>query len=169
MSTEPSKEAKAKAGRLARARWRKAQSDQESMNAVLSQAAVEKCRELIPPRWPVGKGPIMLSYATAVSPTWLLGLSAAAHGLPLAIAGLGMPGWYWWEGGRKQLPGSRRSLQVLDAVSPDVPIMLTDHGDIGAMPSLSIYPCVPCARSRHRRPHPLTPHLPLCEMCAQLS
>eukprot|EP00966_Prymnesium_polylepis_P303667 7014695-Prymnesium_polylepis.1 len=101
----------------------------------LSRAAVAACaraarRQGWPPQPEAPGGaqpPVLLSYATNVASHWLLGLSAAAHGLPLAVAGLGMPGWPWWEGGRKQLPGSRRALQVLDALVPRSPILLTDH------------------------------------------
>ena len=117
---------------LERARWHKALREQEVMGS-LGEGDMSRYRKLLRSHgWSAGDGPVMLSYATTVSATWLLGLSAAAHGLPLAVAGIGMPGWYWWEGGRKQIPGSHRALQVLDAVlAPNTPVMLTDHGDIG--------------------------------------
>ena len=74
--------------------------------------------------------PVMLSYSTAPSSHWLLGLSAARHGAPLVVAGLGRSKWPWHAGGRKKLPGSRRALQLISAVRPSARVLSTDTGDL---------------------------------------
>ena len=97
----------------------------------LSEATLKQCREEIEPIWLGGKHrPAMLSYATQVSSHWRLGLSAAKHGFPLVLAGLGMPQWKWYQGGRKKLPGSRRALQLIHQIWPEQPVLSSDTGDL---------------------------------------
>ena len=73
-------------------------------------------------------GPIVLTYSTGVPEQWLLGLSAAAHGLPLVLVGLGRRGWSWWSPVGK-LPGTARALQLMHALTPSAPIVFADGGD----------------------------------------
>ena len=49
-----------------------------------------------------------LTDASALSP-WVLGLSAAAHGVPLVVAGNGMR----WGGAGVKLPAAQRAAQLL--------------------------------------------------------
>ena len=97
----------------------------------LSDATLAKCRNALAPHW-LGsvERPAMLTYSTSVPSTWLLGLSAARLGLPLVVAGLGMPRWPWYQGGRKKLPGSRRALQIIQQLSPEQPVIFSDTGDL---------------------------------------
>lgn len=78
---------------------------------------------------PIGGGPILLAYATGVSQNWLLARSAALHGVPLVLAGLGRRGWQWYQGGGGKLLGTARALQLLEVMAPDVPIVFADGGD----------------------------------------
>lgn len=105
---------------------------QEPANGLdpLDASQLAACRAALEPHWLPGKGPVMLSYATSVSTNWMLGLSAARHGLPLVLAGLNQPRWPWWQGGRKKLPGSRRALQVIHEMAPDRPVISSDTGDL---------------------------------------
>lgn len=105
------------------------QEPANGLNA-LDASQLASCRAALEPHWLPGQGPVMLSYATSVSTSWMLGLSAARHGLPLVLAGLNQPRWPWWQGGRKKLPGSRRALQVIHALSPDRPVISSDTGDL---------------------------------------
>ena len=61
-----------------------------------------------------------------------LGLSAAAHGVPLVVAGLGLPSWPWWMGASPmKLPGSRRALQVIAALTGgESPVAFADSSDV---------------------------------------
>ena len=69
--------------------------------APLTEAELATCASIIKAsNWRAdGGGPVVLSYATQISEKWLLGLSAAMHGSPIVLAGLGRRGWQWWEGG----------------------------------------------------------------------
>ena len=62
--------------------------------------------------------PIILAVATSVDENWPLGLSAALHGLPLAVVGLGQPGWSWTTGNAGKLPLLRAALQQLHKLAP---------------------------------------------------
>ena len=53
----------------------------------------------------------LLTYATDVPPHWLLGRSAALHGVPLVLAGLGRR----WAGVGVKAPAARRAVQLLSA------------------------------------------------------
>ena len=87
-----------------------------------------------------GDGPVLLSYATGqydeatgrsfMPSAWHFGLSAALHKVPIAIVGVGNPGWGWWEGGLPKLAGLRRAAQVLREVAPAASLMMTDSSDV---------------------------------------
>ena len=97
----------------------------------LTDATLAQCGNALAPLWRGGVDkPAMLSYSTSVSSHWQLGLSAARHGLPIVLAGLGMPRWPWYQGGRKKLPGSRRALQLIQQLSPGQPVISSDTGDL---------------------------------------
>ena len=97
----------------------------------LSDSQLTQCGNALRPHW-LGtvERPAMLSYATQVSSHWQLGLSAARHGMPLVLAGLGQPRWPWYQGGRKKLPGSRRALQISHQLWPQQPVISSDTGDL---------------------------------------
>ena len=109
---------------------------QEPANGLhpLTAAQLDGCKAALAPHWShysSRDGPVMLSYATSVPSGWMLGLSAAVHGLPIVLAGLNQPRWPWWHGGRKKLPGSRRALQIIEAIGgPDRPVISSDTGDL---------------------------------------
>lgn len=74
-------------------------------------------------------GPVaILTYLTdgaALSP-WLLGLSAAARGVPLVVAGNGRR----WAGAAIKLPAARRAVQALAAhAPPDIAVIFADGAD----------------------------------------
>ena len=48
-----------------------------------------------------------------------------------------MPRWPWWQGGRKKLPGSRRALQLIQALEPQATVISSDTGDLLIGNSLS--------------------------------
>jgi len=110
--------------RRAAKRW---QSSQE----LLGEGTATHCSQVLrESSWGAGSsGPVILTYATGVPHNWMLGLTAAQHGLPIAIAGHGFPPWNWWEKNRKKLPGSMRAAQVLAESAPGVPIALVDASD----------------------------------------
>lgn len=103
--------------------------------AYLSSVELDECLRSIP-RWSSHvkmlppTSPIILTYSTRVpAAPWLLGLSAAAHGLPLVVAGLGAPGWAWYEGGSQVIIGTRRAAQLLYHLAPEAAVVATDSGD----------------------------------------
>ena len=72
-----------------------------------------------------------MTYATSISPDWLLGLSAARHNVPLVLVGPAMPAWKWYEGGAtRKVPGTLRALQVLNEVIPKAAVALVDSSDL---------------------------------------
>ena len=110
--------------------------------APLKSAELDQCRQ-VARRWLHGidhsghratsidtaSVPIILTYASKIAPDrWLLGLSAAAKGVPLVLAGLGRPGFGWTDPAMK-LPGARRGAQLLSTIMPAAPIIFTDGGD----------------------------------------
>ena len=108
---------------------------------------VERCRLAIAGRWsPLQTSPVvLLAYASSITTSpWLLGVSAALHGLPLAVVGLGATGgWHWAHGGTPKLAGSLRAVQLLDALartSWKTPVALLDAFDtfIANAPSQSL-------------------------------
>jgi len=74
-------------------------------------------------------GPIILAVATSVDENWPLGLSAALHGLPLAVVGLGQPGWSWTTGNAGKLPLLRAALQQLHKLAPHRAVVVADATD----------------------------------------
>jgi hypothetical protein len=117
--------------------------DHQRSQAPLPQEAVQRCREALSDAWSVQPGePVIMTYSTGrwdkpqnrpvMNSHWLLGLSAAAHGVPLVVAGLGLPSWPWWMGASPmKLPGSRRALQVIAALTGgESPVAFADSSDV---------------------------------------
>ena len=73
--------------------------------------------------------PIILAVATSVDENWPLGLSAALHGLPLAVVGLGQPGWSWTTGNAGKLPLLLSALRQLHQLSPHRAVVVADATD----------------------------------------
>ena len=96
--------------------------------APLTDAELTRCRDAVGGAL-LGPGPIILAYSTSIPEEWLLGASAALHGAPLVLAGLGRRGWPWWSGGGGKLTGVARALQVINAIAPDAPVVFADGGD----------------------------------------
>ena len=69
----------------------------------------------------------LLTYLTDVSAAgpWALGLSAAYHGQPLIVQGLGMR----WRAVGIKLPAARRAAQLLQALQPLARIVFADGSD----------------------------------------
>ena len=98
--------------------------------ATLTSAEIDRCVKLVrASAWQPNSGPVVLAYATGIQQDWQLGTSAASHGAPLVLAGLGRRGWQWWNGGGGKLPGTARALQILQALAPNAPIVFADSGD----------------------------------------
>jgi uncharacterized membrane protein YgcG len=96
----------------------------------LKAAELAKCvAALSASGWQTSGVPIVVTYATSVPNHWLLAKSAALHGVPLVLAGLGRRGWQWYQGGGGKLKGTARALQLLHALAPDSPIVFADGGD----------------------------------------
>ena len=74
--------------------------------------------------------PIILAVATSATENWPLGLSAALHGLPLAVVGLGQPGWSWTTGNAGKLPLLRAALQQLHKLAPHRAVVVADATDL---------------------------------------
>ena len=68
----------------------------------------------------------LLVYATSLPTRWLLGQTAAHHGVPVVVAGLGRA----WHGFKTRMLGARRAAQILSALVPRLPIILTDGTDV---------------------------------------
>lgn len=68
---------------------------------------------------------VVVTYVTDLSHPWVLGLSAAQHGVPLVLVGHGRR----WGGVAVKLPAARRAVQLLHAGSPDTPIVFADGTD----------------------------------------
>eukprot|EP00966_Prymnesium_polylepis_P177543 4111981-Prymnesium_polylepis.1 len=107
----------------------------------LAESEVAQCVRKIRPLWDPCKRTTdrgtclaLLVYTTRVpswnsASPWYLGYSAAAHRVPLVVAGLGRPGWAWDEGGSQVITGSRRAAQVLAALAPAAAVVTADSGD----------------------------------------
>ena len=97
--------------------------------AALTAAEIQDCVSKVGGQWSGSGAPIVVSYSTSVPDQWQLGVSAAAHEVPLVLAGLGRRGWHWYNGGGDKLPGTARALQLLDALAPEAPVVFADGGD----------------------------------------
>ena len=97
--------------------------------APLTAAELAQCVAVAHGAWRPSGGPVLLAYATGVPQNWLLAKSAALHGSPLVLAGLGRRGWQWYQGGGGKLLGTARALQVLQAIAPNSEVVFADGGD----------------------------------------
>ena len=69
---------------------------------------------------------LLATYVTdVVARPWVLGSSAALHGVPLVVIGHGMR----WEGVGQKLVGARRAAQLLDAIAPRSAVAFADGSD----------------------------------------
>lgn len=76
---------------------------------------------------------VVMTYLTDVPQQWLLGRSAAIHGLPLVLVGHGMR----WDGPAQKLSSARRAAQLLQALAPNVAIVFADGLDAMVVNPLS--------------------------------
>ena len=67
---------------------------------------------------PFNSGPLVLTVATSLPEAWPLGLSAALHGLPLVVLGLGQDGWSWRDGNARKIALVQSGLKRLQALVP---------------------------------------------------
>lgn len=82
--------------------------------------------------WTARPPAVVLTHMPRVEAPWLLGVSAALHGLPLAIAGFGHPvDQRWFDGKTPSLPSLLRAAQLLGAIpaTAHVPVALLDAHD----------------------------------------
>ena len=70
--------------------------------------------------------PLLLTYMSHLTGRWPLGTSAALHGLPLAVIGLGRE----WGGPGIRVPAVLRAAQLMDVLSPDIAMVSTDGSDV---------------------------------------
>ena len=92
--------------------------------------------------------PILLTYMTHLPFEWALGASAALHGIPLIVMGLGRE----WDGPGVRVPATLRAAQLLDALAPDAAIIGTDGSDalVANAPTAAVRSWAgELARSRH--------------------
>ena len=98
----------------------------------ISSTKLARCARSVGTKWPgvaSPYAPIVFTYATFVNAEqWLLGLSAALHGWPVALAGFGRENFQWWKPGTK-LPGTVRAAELLGKLAPNRTIMFGDGGD----------------------------------------
>ena len=66
-----------------------------------------------------------LTYLSDLPDTWMLGLSAAWHRVPLIVQGLGMK----WVGVGVKLPAALRAVQLLNALAAHSMVIVTDGTD----------------------------------------
>eukprot|EP00966_Prymnesium_polylepis_P182697 4232981-Prymnesium_polylepis.1 len=73
--------------------------------------------------------PAILTYTTSLpSKNWLLGLTAASHGLPIVLAGLGRSAFSFGSTERKVI-GQFRALQIMDSAAPGSLAAVVDGTD----------------------------------------
>ena len=84
-----------------------------------------------PPRTvSAASAPVVLSYATSPPPRrWLLGLTAALRGWPIALAGQGYAGFNYKTLSVTKVFGLRRALQILHRLRPASLVLLADMSD----------------------------------------
>jgi len=70
--------------------------------------------------------PIVLTYNTNPAEKWLLGITAALHGLPLVLIGEGQ---IWHGGGGDKLGAAATALERIHALSPRSPVIFGDGSD----------------------------------------
>ena len=94
--------------------------------AAVSAAELARCVASVSGRWQ-SSDVNLLTYLTDVGTggPWALGLSAAYHGQPLIVQGLGMR----WGGVGIKLPAARRATQLLQALQPLARIVFADGSD----------------------------------------
>lgn len=93
-----------------------------------SSTKVIECASELQKRWniPDATSVIVFTYMTDLPQPWILGLSAALHGVPLVIAGHGMR----WDGTTGQkIPASRRVAQILHSLHPRATVIYADGSD----------------------------------------
>ena len=113
--------------------WRGVQHpyDRSQPGRPLSATKMARCVKTIGKKWlgDASDGPVIFTYATFVdAEQWLLGLSAASYGWPIALAGFGRENFQWWKPGSK-LPGTLRAAEMLAALAPNRTIIFADGGD----------------------------------------
>eukprot|EP00326_Haptolina_ericina_P027091 CAMPEP_0181178034 /NCGR_PEP_ID=MMETSP1096-20121128/5500_1 /TAXON_ID=156174 ORGANISM="Chrysochromulina ericina, Strain CCMP281" /NCGR_SAMPLE_ID=MMETSP1096 /ASSEMBLY_ACC=CAM_ASM_000453 /LENGTH=276 /DNA_ID=CAMNT_0023266267 /DNA_START=79 /DNA_END=905 /DNA_ORIENTATION=+ len=99
--------------------------------SALSAAEIESCERVLQSWWATARSkqakisrwdtPLLVTYATALPSEWLLGLSAALHGMPLILVGHGQP----WVGLHQKFFGTKRATTLLEA-----------HADLSRLPLL---------------------------------
>lgn len=101
--------------------------------APLSSDQISSCLSTILEPWlrqlggnaALGLTPVVVTYLTDVPErAWPLGLSASLHGFPLVVVGRGMR-WAL----QAKLPAVGRALQLLNAASPQQPVIFADGTD----------------------------------------
>lgn len=68
--------------------------------------------------------PILLTYLDRIPPQWLLARSAAHHGLPLAVAGVGRTFSF-----ADKLMSTERAVAMIHRLNPKAPIIFADGSD----------------------------------------
>jgi len=95
----------------------------------ITSAELEQCMHAVESSSWRPSLPVMLTYLTSGPPSdWLLGMSAARHGLPLVLAGHGRR----WDGWTGRLPGLGRAVRMIAHLTrgqPSSAIIVTDGSD----------------------------------------
>ncbi|KAL1521840.1 hypothetical protein AB1Y20_021491 [Prymnesium parvum] len=116
----------------------------------LSHCAEEVRRSSWRPRLPV-----LLTYLTSPPPAdWMLGISAAAHHLPLVLTAHGQR----WDGFAGRLPSLRRAVEVIEHLTPGrAPPLIVVADGLDTMVVNPIDAAMPALRSRQERTLPPSP------------
>ena len=101
------------------------------MSHQLTEAALAECAASVG-RWPPEDeeaSVVVLAFATALPPQWLLGSSAALHGVPLALLGLGQPFGGMGKAVVQKLHAVGRAARLLRKIAPHAAIIVADAWD----------------------------------------
>ena len=96
--------------------------------SALPAATVEQCTRELAGWATAAPTAVLVAFATALPPTWLLGASAAALEIPLVLIGLGMP-WGGMHNIAQKFYAVRRAAQILRRLVPTAAIIVADAWD----------------------------------------
>eukprot|EP00966_Prymnesium_polylepis_P299835 6928794-Prymnesium_polylepis.1 len=97
--------------------------------SLLADAVVDRCSALVSWLPPTPPPVVVVTFATALPPTWLLGASAVARDIPVVVIGLGRPWGGMGVAVVQKFSAVRRALQILRRIIPTSAIIIADAWD----------------------------------------